>query len=119
MGFGILRYLSSDPDVVAHMNKALAPQVFFNYFGPDNAKELGRLHKVEHLRRLPSGPPHPADVPDRHRLPTCIQDKMLIKWEYNTNLHKPETIKPLAQRCREVLRWFVDDYRTRGAGAAS
>ena len=44
---------------------------------------------------------------------------MLIKWEHNTNLHKVETIQALAQRCGDVLRWFVNDYRTRGAGAAS
>ncbi|HYN64049.1 MAG TPA: condensation domain-containing protein, partial [Candidatus Limnocylindrales bacterium] len=47
MGFGILRYLSEDPDVVAHMRKALAPQVFFNYLGPDNVKELSRLKRLE------------------------------------------------------------------------
>jgi non-ribosomal peptide synthase protein (TIGR01720 family) len=117
-GFGILRYLSSDPDVVAHMNKALEPQVFFNYLGPDNTKELGRLSKVDMF-----GGYHQ----DRHTRRFCpitigayvIQDKMLIKWEHNTNLHKVETVKALAQRCGDVLRWFVNDYRTRGAGAAS
>ncbi len=117
-GFGILRYLSSDPDVVAHMNKALEPQVFFNYLGPDNTKELGRLAKVDTF-----GGYHQ----DRHTRRLCpitigayvIKDKMLIKWEHNTNLHKVETVKALAQRCGDVLRWFVNDYRTRGAGAAS
>jgi hypothetical protein len=48
-----------------------------------------------------------------------IEDKLLIKWEHNTNLHKVETVQALAAHCREVLRWFVNDYRTRGAGAAS
>ncbi len=117
-GFGILRYLSQDPDVVAHLNQALEPQVFFNYLGPDNAKELGRLNKLE----LFGG--YHQDRGTKRLCPLTIgcyiiQDKMLFKWEYNTNLHKPETIKPLAQRCREVLRWFINDYRTRGAGAAS
>jgi hypothetical protein len=42
-----------------------------------------------------------------------IEDKVLIKWEYNQNLHKAETIQPLARRCGEVLRWFVQDYRAR------
>jgi len=117
-GYGILRYLSKDPDVVAHMHKALEPQVFFNYLGPDNTKELGRLSKVDMF-----GGYHQ----DRHTRRLCpitigayvIKDKMLIKWEHNTNLHKIETVKALAQRCGDVLRWFVNDYRTRGAGAAS
>ncbi len=44
---------------------------------------------------------------------------MLIKWEHSLNLHATATIKPLAERSREVLLAFVDDYRNRGAGAAS
>jgi len=117
-GFGILRYLSSDPDVVAHMSQALEPQVFFNYLGPDNAKELGRLKKIQ----LFGG--YHQDRQARRLCPITIgvyiiEDKMVIKWEHNRNLHEIETIEPLAQRTREVLRWFVDDYRTRGAGAAS
>jgi amino acid adenylation domain-containing protein/non-ribosomal peptide synthase protein (TIGR01720 family) len=117
-GFGILRYLSTDPDVVDHMQKALEPQVFFNYLGPDSSKELGRLRKVEVF-----GGYHQ----DRGAKRLCpitigayvIEDQLLIKWEHNLNLHTIETMKRLAQRCSEVLRWFVNDYRTRGAGAAS
>jgi amino acid adenylation domain-containing protein/non-ribosomal peptide synthase protein (TIGR01720 family) len=118
MGFGLLRYLSSDPDVVAHMNAALTPQVFFNYFGPDNARELGRLNKLQvfggfHLdrsaRRLC---PLTVGIP-------VVADKLVVKWEYNLNLHRPETIKSLARRSHEVLRWFINEYRTRGAGAVS
>jgi amino acid adenylation domain-containing protein/non-ribosomal peptide synthase protein (TIGR01720 family) len=118
MGFGILRYLSSDPDTVAHMNTALEPQVFFNYFGPDSSRELGRLKKLQvfggfHLdrsaRRLC---PLTVGIP-------VVNDKLVLKWEYNTNLHQPETIQPLARRSCEMLRWFINEYRTRGAGAAS
>ena len=116
MGFGLLRYLSSDPDVVAHMEAALEPQVFFNYFGPDNAKELGRLHKLQvfggfhldrHTRRLC---PLTVGIP-------VIADKLVLKWEHNLNLHPEETIRPLAQASREVLRWLINEYRTRGGGS--
>jgi amino acid adenylation domain-containing protein/non-ribosomal peptide synthase protein (TIGR01720 family) len=117
-GFGILRYLSADPDVAPHLHEALAPQVFFNYLGQDNAKELGRLTKVQTF-----GGFH-QDRATKRLCPLTVgvfivEDEMLIKWEYNLNLHQPETIKPLAQRTREVLRWLVDDYRQRGAGAAA
>ncbi len=118
MGFGILRYLSSDPDIVAHMNAALAPQVFFNYFGPDNAKELGRLNKLQifggfHLdRRARRLCPLTVGIP-------IVADKLVLKWEHNLSLHRAETIRPLAERSREVLRWFVNEFRSRGAGAAS
>ncbi len=117
-GFGILRYLSTDPDVVDHMHKALEPQVFFNYLGPDNSKELGRMKKVEVF-----GGYH-QDRGTKRLCPITIgayiiEDKLLIKWEHNTNLHKVETVQALAQRCGEVLRWFVNDYRTRGGAAGS
>jgi amino acid adenylation domain-containing protein/non-ribosomal peptide synthase protein (TIGR01720 family) len=115
-GFGILRYLSEDPDIAGHLARALEPQVFFNYFGPDNAKELGRFNKIQNF-----GGYH-QDRTTKRMCPITlsgliIEDKLLIKWEYNLNLHKPETIKPLVQRCGEVLRWFVDDYRARKAVA--
>ncbi len=111
-GYGILRYLSNDADVAGHLAKALEPQVFFNYFGPDNAKELGRLTKLQNF-----GGYH-QDRTTKRMCPITIggyiiEDKVLFKWEYNKNLHKPETIQPLARRCEEVLRWFVQDYRAR------
>ena len=118
MGFGVLRYLSTDPDVVDHMNKALAPQVFFNYFGPDSSKELSRLRKVQVFggfhqdRRARRLCPLTVGIP-------IVEDQMQIKWEYNLNLHETETIKPLARRTAEVLRWFINDFRTRGTSAAS
>jgi len=111
-GYGILRYLSNDPDIAGHLAKALEPQVFFNYMGPDNAKELGRLKKIQNF-----GGYH-QDRTTKRMCPITIsghiiEDKVLIKWEYNVNLHKPETIQPLARRCGEVLRWFVQDYHAR------
>jgi len=117
-GFGILRYLSQDPDVIAHLAKALKPQVFFNYLGPDTSKELSRLTKIEVF-----GGFH-QDRTTKRLCPltvgvVMVQDKLQVKWEYNLNLHKTETIKALAQRSGEVLRWFIDDFRSRGAGSAS
>jgi non-ribosomal peptide synthase protein (TIGR01720 family) len=112
-GYGILRYLSQDPDIYDHLSRALEPQVFFNYFGPDNAKELVRFARLENF-----GGYHQ----DRRTARMCpitvggfvVEDEVLIKWEYSSSLHQPETIKPLAARCGEVLRWFVDQTRARG-----
>jgi amino acid adenylation domain-containing protein/non-ribosomal peptide synthase protein (TIGR01720 family) len=113
-GYGILRYLSNDPDVVGRLGRsAPQPQVFFNYFGPDNAKELTRFNRLENFGGY---------TLDRNTKRMCemtvggyiIEDKLLLKWEYNVNLQKTETIQPAARRCGEVLRWFVDHYRAHG-----
>jgi amino acid adenylation domain-containing protein/non-ribosomal peptide synthase protein (TIGR01720 family) len=116
-GFGILRYLSNEPDVAGHLTRALEPQVFFNYFGSDNSEELGRLKKLQSF-----GGYH-QDRTTKRICPITvggfvIGDKVLMKWEYNLNLHKPETIQPLARRCEEVLRWFVEDFRARNRTAS-
>jgi amino acid adenylation domain-containing protein/non-ribosomal peptide synthase protein (TIGR01720 family) len=118
MGFGLLRYLSSDPDVVSHLSQALEPQVFFNYLGPDNARELGRLTKVQVFGGFHQDLGTKRLCPITVGIPV-VDDKLVVKWEYNLNLHKTETIRPLAQRTGEVLRWFINDFRDRGAGAAS
>ena len=115
-GYGILRYLGQESDVKRHLREVLKPQVFFNYFGPDNAKELVHFQKIQNFGGY---------MLDRRTKRMCpitiggyiIEDKLLIKWEYNLNLHEPETIKPLAARTGEVLRWFVDDYRRRSGKA--
>ena len=112
-GYGILRYLSRNAEIADRLANAPHPQVFFNYFGPDNSKELSRFNRAENFGGY---------TLDRNTRRMChltvggyiIQDKLLLKWEYNANLHRPETIKPAAARCEEVLRWFVDHYRAHG-----
>jgi amino acid adenylation domain-containing protein/non-ribosomal peptide synthase protein (TIGR01720 family) len=112
-GYGILRYLGRDSEVQRHLQTVLQPQVFFNYMGPDNSKELLQFKKLQN---------YGGYMLDRNTQRMCpitlggyiIEDKLLIKWEYNLNLHKPETIRTAAARCGEVLRWFVNDYRNRG-----
>jgi hypothetical protein len=38
------------------------------------------------------------------------KDRMLLKWERSTNIHRVETIEALANRSAEVLRWFVANH---------
>jgi amino acid adenylation domain-containing protein/non-ribosomal peptide synthase protein (TIGR01720 family) len=112
IGYGVLRYFSTERKVVDRFTAALEPQVFFNYFGPDNAKELVGLNKLERF------PGYTLDRKTRRLCPITIggyvvNDRVLLKWEYSENLHRRSTIEALAQRCEEVLRWFLADYRSR------
>ncbi|HBL27310.1 MAG TPA: non-ribosomal peptide synthetase [Acidobacteria bacterium] len=112
IGYGVLRYFSTDRKVVDRFTAALEPQVFLNYFGPDNAKELSGLCKLEHFSGY---------ALDRKTLRMCpitiggyvLNDRLVIKWEYSVNLHRPTTIEALARRCGDVLRRFVADFRSR------
>jgi non-ribosomal peptide synthase protein (TIGR01720 family) len=116
-GFGILRYLSGDPDIANHLRQALAPQVFVNYLGEDHAKDLESLRKLQVF-----GGFH-RDRGGKRLCPltvglVVVEERLVIKWEHSVNLHSPKTMTALAERSRERLRWFVDDCRRRGAGAA-
>ena len=107
-------FIGSSPEVSGRLAGALKPQVFFNYFGPDNAKELTQLKKLQNFGG------YMLDRTDERMCPITlggyiIEDKLLIKWEYNLNLHNRETLQPAAQRCGEVLRWFIEDCRNRKA----
>ncbi|MCB1055994.1 MAG: non-ribosomal peptide synthetase, partial [Acidobacteria bacterium] len=107
IGYGILRYLSRDPEVAARFDALPESQIFFNYFGPDHATELTTLKKVDGFAGY--GADH-----ETHRLrPLAIgvyvqEDRMLIKWEYSTNLHRHETIEAVAESARRVLLKLIE-----------
>ena len=41
---------------------------------------------------------------------------MYLHWTYSTNLHRRETIKRVAEDCREALQELIDHSRSEGAG---
>ncbi|HEX6199936.1 MAG TPA: condensation domain-containing protein, partial [Thermoanaerobaculia bacterium] len=106
LGYGVLRYLSEDPDVAARMRAMPAPGVFFNYFGPDNEEQLATFRKASHWGG------YVLDKGTRRLRPLAIgvyiqHDRMTVKWEYSTALHRRETIEAFVSRAEEVLRHFL------------
>ncbi|MEA2691372.1 MAG: hypothetical protein QOJ16_759, partial [Acidobacteriota bacterium] len=109
IGYGILRYLSRDEDFLARARSMPQPGIFFNYFGDDHSQELASLTKVEGFGG------YGLDRRTRRLRPLAIgvyiqKDRMLLKWERSTNIHRVETIEALANRSAEVLRWFVANH---------
>jgi amino acid adenylation domain-containing protein/non-ribosomal peptide synthase protein (TIGR01720 family) len=106
IGYGILRYLSRDEDFLSRARSMPQPGIFFNYFGDDRSQELVSLTKVEGFGG------YGLDRRTRRLRPLAIgvyiqKDRMLLKWERSTNIHRVETIEALAERSAAVLRWFV------------
>ncbi|HLE84841.1 MAG TPA: amino acid adenylation domain-containing protein, partial [Thermoanaerobaculia bacterium] len=106
LGYGLLRYLSDDPEVAGRMREMPQPSVFFNYFGPDNEEQLATFRKADHWGG------YVLDAQTRRLRPLAIgvyikHDRMLIKWEYSTSLHRRETIEAFVARAEEVLRHLL------------
>ncbi|MCP3962378.1 MAG: amino acid adenylation domain-containing protein [bacterium] len=106
IGYGLLRYLNRDPGIAGRFERQPEPQVFFNYFGPDNAAELTTLKKVEGFGG------YGFDQETRRLRPLAIgvyvqDEKMLIRWEYSTNVHEHETIEKVAEHSLGMLRELI------------
>ncbi|MGD2116664.1 MAG: condensation domain-containing protein, partial [Acidobacteriota bacterium] len=106
IGYGILRYLSRDEEIAERMREMPEPDVFFNYFGPDNAEQLHTFRKADGWGG------YVLDNTTTRLRPLAVgvyiqHDRMLIKWEYSTQVHEEETIRRMVDRAEEVLRHFM------------
>jgi amino acid adenylation domain-containing protein/non-ribosomal peptide synthase protein (TIGR01720 family) len=112
LGYGILRYLSDDPQTVERIKARPYPEVFFNYLGPDVAAELQTFEKQVAFNG------YPEDRRTR-RLATFMihahvqNGVLLVKWDYSKNLHRAETVERLSRDAQEILRDFLADYQAR------
>ncbi len=114
MGYGSLKYLGGDQEAARHLREAAWPQIFFNYVGSDNAKELRSFKKLEQFGG------YFLDIHTQRLTPIVltgmiVEDELLLKWEWSVNLHNQETILALVEHCREVIDWFLTEYRRREA----
>ena len=111
LAYGLLRYLSDDPEALK-MRAWPHPELFFNYLGPDVASEVKSFEKITHFHGYPQ---------DRstQRLAVFmigghVQDGILhLKWDFSTNLHRRETVESLMNDTQGILRAFLADYQAR------
>jgi amino acid adenylation domain-containing protein/non-ribosomal peptide synthase protein (TIGR01720 family) len=106
LAFGVLRYLSANPEVRSTMAALPPAEVSFNY--------LGRLD--DHLSPLlapadePIGPTRSHRAPRHHLLEinAYVLDGCLhVDWTYSRNLHRRDTIDRLARDFRERLAALI------------
>jgi len=117
IGFGLLRYLSGDPEIEESLRRLPAAEVSFNY--------LGQLDPV-----LPSGalftPARESDGPARdsrarpaHRIEidgSVSGERLRLTWTYDTGSFRGGTIKGLAQDLLADLRSLIEHCRAPEAG---
>jgi amino acid adenylation domain-containing protein/non-ribosomal peptide synthase protein (TIGR01720 family) len=112
-GFGVLRYLSRDGEIVGRLKAQPAPEILFNYFG-----QAGRVLAPELSWALLPGPTG-GDISPRAVRPHLLEingmitdGRLAITWTFSEALHDRQTIEDLASRYDSALRLLVDHCRS-------
>lgn len=108
VGYGLLRYLKEDRDLIRQLKEFPQAQVFFNFTGV-------RSYEFEQFRFIrPFGGFQNDLQADRPYLIALecgtIEGQLRMKWEYSSNVHRKETVERLAQDTTERLQAIVRHY---------
>ena len=111
LGYGLLRYMTSDPEIALRMEDVVAsPAATFNFLGRfDQAGRSGPLLFAPIPLPLEPRPPIPRRTPQL-RVSAQVQGAppvLQIIWDYGTDFYRRETIGRLAAACLEELRLLL------------
>jgi len=117
IGYGVLRYLSPDPDVVAAMRALPRPEVNFLYLGQlDRARESSGPFR---LLQEAAGRPCSTELPRAHLvevLAMVSDGRLEVRFEYSDRRHRSETIEKLAQGYVAELTALIEHCQSPDAG---
>jgi amino acid adenylation domain-containing protein/non-ribosomal peptide synthase protein (TIGR01720 family) len=106
LGYGVLRYMTGDPEIEARMATVVAaPAATFNFVG----RYEGESGEPGLLRDLPLGSAPVKLVPRRDpqlRIGAFVSrgPRLAFTWQYGRDFYHRETIERLAKICLEELR---------------
>src|SRR4029077_14491260 len=106
IGYGLLRYLSEDPETSVQLRSAPQPEVSFNYLGQFDQSFSG-LFK---LSDQSAGPTRSARAKRSHLLEIeakILEGRLRLDWSYSKALHRRATIENLARGYVEALRSLI------------
>jgi amino acid adenylation domain-containing protein/non-ribosomal peptide synthase protein (TIGR01720 family) len=113
IGYGILRYLSSNVEVVQQLSRLQQAEVRFNYLGQRDGF-LGSSKMFKAVQDASRDAQSPAG--ERGYLLNIISSvtkgELRFDWTYSENIHARETIESLAENCVAELRALLADTET-------
>lgn len=108
IGYGLLRYLQEDREIVAQLQHLPQAEISFNYLGQfDQVAPEAALFSAA---RESSGPPLSLRGKRRHLLEligSVAGEQLRLTWIYSEHIHRRATIERLAQRYIETLRTLI------------
>ncbi|WP_298917451.1 non-ribosomal peptide synthetase [uncultured Nostoc sp.] len=108
IGYGVMRYLSTEPEIQAQFAALPQAEVLFNYLGQLDATltELSIfelvLDAVSNTRSLRDKRSHLLIMNG-----FVSQGKLKLSWAYSTAVHQPSTVENLAQTFLSALRSLI------------
>ena len=111
LGFGVLSYLSSNPEVVSALAALPKRRVVFNYFGRfTGASGEGRF-PIRPASESCGAMRDPASL-RQHAIEingSVAAGMLTVEWSFSRNLHRRSTIEGVAARFVDSLRSFLTD----------
>ncbi len=117
LSFGLLRYLSPDPDVVAALASLPLPEIAFNYLGQLD-QTLGPDTPFAPARES-AGPDRAPDGRRSHLFTVTAgvaHGQLNIGWSYSRALHRRTTVERLTHDFADALRHLIAHCLTPEAG---
>lgn len=117
IGYGILRYLSSDPETRKKLSSLPQAQISFNYLG-----QIDRFASESSLFKLAEEPRGPEQSPHTRRVYTIdinaivTEGKLQMQWTYSTRIHRKTTIEYLTQTYINNLTSLITHCQSPEAG---
>ncbi len=117
LGFGLLKYLSNDKDIVQKFRTFPEPEIIFNYLG----NLSGVASESQTFRPIPEfpGPLHSPKAKRRHLIEIngwVAAGKLYIEWVHSKKIHLSATIEKLAQSYVATLRSIIEHCENPDAG---
>lgn len=117
IGYGLLRYLSSNTEIRERLRSLPQPEVSFNYLGQfDQAIQEGSAFRVT---RESVGPTRSLTADRAHLIEingSVVEDRLRINFTYSENLHRQATIEGLARGFEQALRTLIAHCQSSEAG---
>jgi non-ribosomal peptide synthase protein (TIGR01720 family) len=115
IGYGILRYLSCDPESQRALSATPEFDLEFNYLGQIPLSDSEEWVPIA-LAKESAGPEHsPTNLRPAKLIVTAITsgNELAVHWNFSRNLHRQETIERLAAHYLNCLRCLVGLARER------
>jgi non-ribosomal peptide synthase protein (TIGR01720 family) len=108
IGYGLLRYLRRDQEIVTQLAAFSQAEISFNYLG--QFSQVLNQNSLIQLASESSGLDHSLEGQRPHLLninAIVINEQLQIDWKYSTHVHKSTTIEKIAQDFVEVLKEII------------
>jgi amino acid adenylation domain-containing protein/non-ribosomal peptide synthase protein (TIGR01720 family) len=120
IGYGLLRYLSGNNEIVSNLAGQAQAEVRFNYLGQtDRALPRASLFKAATESTGPSQGPAAERGYLLNIIGAVVGGELRLEWTYSENFHRRETIERLAESYLEELRTLIANSRSREAESFS